>query len=141
MSLLRLPHEIMKLAVTKPDISKPVLAEAVKKLIEDAEPSWGKVKTWRDKHLAHLDLATSLQEGVTPVEPVTRTIVGDALKAMRGVLNAVQHAFMGSTTIHELRSPWDADALVATLRLGLKFDADRQRRLEQDQELPGDWED
>jgi len=121
-------------------IRDPGVARAVEEQITLGEPSWHAAKKWRDKHLAHLDLAVALGHGATPLPPVTRTIIEDALRAIRNVLNRIEKASFRSEVFYEVREPLDADALVGVIRLGLKFDADRHRRLLDGQTLPGDWD-
>jgi hypothetical protein len=48
-----------------------------------------KLSEWRDRHVAHRDLATVLAEHPEPLEPVNAKIVGDALETFAAALSSI----------------------------------------------------
>jgi hypothetical protein len=81
-------------------------------------------RTWRNKQLAHLDLNTSLQKITDVLPPVTIEQIELALNLAREYLNKIERFYTESETgyDHFIMSSSDGDALVAMLKLGLRYE-------------------
>ena len=85
---------------------------------------------WRNRHIAHRDLALALSDNAKPLEPASRHKVKLALKALTAVLDVVSlHYIDGPNVFLVDAHPGDAQSLVDVLDDGLKADAERQERL------------
>jgi hypothetical protein len=87
-------------------------------LLREATP----FRTWRNKQLAHLDLLTSMKAFPNPLPEVSRKMIEDALSLVRQYLNSIEHHYNDSEIgyNHFIMSS-DGDALLATLRYGLRY--------------------
>ena len=120
LTLLRLP----------PVIPESSLAEEVQNLVEVAVSESSFAREWRNRRLAHRDLALALDDGAKPLPGVSRQNVENSLAAFRDVLNQLSGHYLDTTISFEhFISYDDGEALVYYLRLAAHTDKLRRERL------------
>ena len=98
-------------------------------------------RDWRNRKLAHGDLALALSRVTTPLAPASRAHVKDALEAMGNVLNAIALHFFGSTTMFEFAgepSAGGGGSLLHYLQAGKEAEQQRRDRLRLGLQTPED---
>jgi len=98
-------------------------------------------RDWRNRKLAHGDLALALARTSEPLAPASRTHVKDALAAMGTVLNAISLHFQESTTMFEFAgesTAGGATSMLYYLRAGKDAETIRRARLRSGQFTPED---
>jgi hypothetical protein len=90
----------------------------------------------RHKTLAHLDLPTAMKQLPQPLPGVSRQMIEDALESVRDFMNLIEAQYNNSEWGYEhFIMSHGAEALLATLRAGLRYE-----ELTQDRALPfDDW--
>ena len=120
LTLLRLPQAIIESS----------LAEEVHKLVEVAVSQSSFARDWRNRHLAHKDLALALDVGAEPLPGVGRQNVENALTAFRDVLNRLALHYLRETVVFEhFIAVGDGEALVYHLRVAAHIEKLRRERL------------
>jgi len=114
----------------------PDLAAECRATLDELKAQCAVFRMRRHKQLAHFDLSTSLKLSSQPLPGVSRQMVEDALHSVRTYMNAIEGYYNDSGWDYEHFIMRDgADALVATLRAGLRYE-----ELVQGRELPfDDW--
>lgn len=84
------------------------LKDEVTKLVAEAIKLTEFCRDWRNRRIAHRDLKLALEQSTTQ----SRAQVKKALKAVAGILNAVEKQYCGLTTDHDL----DGAAASSSLR-------------------------
>jgi hypothetical protein len=105
---------------------------AVQALIGIAKDKSLFCRDWRNRRIAHRDLALALDSPATPLQPASRQYVREALSAIDAVLNAVSGAYMDSETYFE--RPGHAGGALSLLYViddGVRAEAKRRDRLKQ----------
>ena len=80
-------------------------------------------RDWRNRRIAHCDLALALDSPSPPLEPASREKVSLALQSLSDVLNEVTLHYSGSTTLFD--SPVhnsDLHSLLSIIKDGLQDD-------------------
>lgn len=96
-------------------------------------------RDWRNRHIAHRDLRLALEQAAEPLKPASRKKVGEALKALAAVLNAVANHYLGSTTFFEIGAGHDgAMSMLSLLDAGLNAESSRRERLTSGRYAPSD---
>lgn len=97
----------------------------------------------RHKELAHLDLLTALKQLPQPLPGISRQMIEDALQSIRDYMNAIEGHYNGSEFGYEHFILNDgSDALLATLRAGLRYEElVQERALPLDDWSKGKWSD
>lgn len=104
-----------------PLIEDSTVRTEVESLIQDAVAKTKFARDWRDRRIAHRDLAHSLDKEAQPLEPASRLAVENALAALRQVLNAVNARLKNTEMIFEFSDPiGGADALLRVVRDGVR---------------------
>lgn len=99
-------------------------------------------KEWRNKRLAHRDLAHALNKAPAKLPPATLGDVWVVLREMAGILNEVEHRYCKSETWYESPITHGVMSLLYTLRDGLRREEVRLDRLNATGEYrPEDWDD
>lgn len=97
-------------------------------------------RSWRNKRLAHRDLAVALATAGDPLPGISRLDVERALAAIRAVLNGLE-GFYGDTQVsYEIVIPdvGDADGLVCYLQMAVRAESAWRERLQAGTPLPED---
>ena len=98
-------------------------------------------RDWRNRHIAHRDLALALNGSANPLKPANRKKVREALEAIDDVLNAVLGHYISSQTMFEFRGhSRGAVSLLYVIDDGLKADAERDDRIRRREFRPEDIE-
>jgi hypothetical protein len=114
-------------------------AAEVKKLVEVAEGSVGFCRDWRNRRIAHTELALALDQPAAVLEEATRGKINAALKAIAQVLNAVEGHYMDVNTAFDGFPP-DTGALelLHVMDDGLRLRKERKERRARGEYLPTD---
>lgn len=125
-----------------PLIQDESLSEVVRERIDRLSLACDFAIQWRNRHIAHRDLALALKREARPLPKASEAQVSAALEALASALNAIDKHFRRTTVAyHAASTVWDADSVVYCLRDGLRREEIRQRRLEEGQYDPADWND
>lgn len=93
-------------------------AEVLRRLVEHVQP----FRTWRDKQIAHYDLAVALDQHVEPMPDVYYRELSEALRLVRKYMNLIERHYHDSEQAYEhfiMHS--DGDALITMLKFGLRY--------------------
>jgi hypothetical protein len=136
LTLRRLAATIEEAAGPRPEPGQPdsrnprilAVADRVTVLVDQALERSAFSRDWRNRNLAHKDLALALGKGAAPLDPVSREMIGQALAAMAAVMNEVNaHYWSGLHTMYEaFIAHNDAEAL--TYHLSEAIELERKRR-------------
>lgn len=118
------------------------LAAELEALVAVAEDACVPARRWRNRRLAHRDLALALATTGDPLPGISRADVQRALGATSAVLNRLERHYWNSETRYGLfiAPANDADSLVRYLRSGLRAERRRLDRLREGKPLPDDLE-
>jgi AbiU2 len=97
--------------------SSPKARELMKELSTRCE----KFRALRNKRIAHADLDHALKIAEDPLPGISREDVENALKALRDLLNFIEHFYTNSQTLYaEVIVPYDSDGnkLLSILKAG-----------------------
>jgi hypothetical protein len=131
LTLRRLPDLVSDTSLT------PLLQAAVDQAVGAAAFA----KDWRDRRIAHRDLALVLDRGAQPLAPASRANVRAALATMHNVFDTLHERYFGSRIGWELiSSHGDADAVVHRLAAARLTEEKRMKRLHDGKALPDDLE-
>lgn len=96
-------------------------------------------RDWRNRRLAHRDLALALGQSVQPLADASRASVKAALSALDEVLNSVSSHYLDTTTMFNLGpSGDDAVSFLYLLRDGLDARKERLARVKRGEFRPSD---
>lgn len=117
LSLQRLPEAV----------PNPAVAADVKALVDAALAACESARAWRNRRLAHRDLALALATSSDPLPGISRAHVESALAAIRAVLNRLEAHYWDSETAYEhfITEGGEADSLVYCLYAGTKAEDSR----------------
>jgi hypothetical protein len=109
----------LSLSTLAESLRDPVLSREVAALVKDAKDAAKFAKDWRDRHLAHRDLALALDDRSNPLLDGSREKMGLALAAVAAVLNRIEaHHDLGMTAFAHVIAPiGDAEELVHYLQI------------------------
>ncbi|MEP0547527.1 MAG: hypothetical protein ABJF88_11395 [Rhodothermales bacterium] len=97
---------------------------------------------WRNRRIAHRDLALALGHPAEPLATATKEAVDICFTGLANVLNAVQlHYTNGTTAYNCIISQGGAHAILYYLRDGLRREEDRQASLDGGKYDPRLWND
>ncbi len=125
--------------LVSPDETARVVGDRVKEALVAAEFC----RDWRNRHLAHRDLALAVGEkSVAPLEPASIAKLQAGLAALSATLNAVEDHYTGSHTSFEEggQQGGHALALLGILHEGTKARDERMERSLRGESWPGDFE-
>jgi hypothetical protein len=131
LTLLRLPALVDDAA----------LGAKLQTALEESVVAAAFAKDWRNRHLAHRDLALAIGQRVEPLAPASRTAVREALSTMHRVFDLLQARYFGSPIAWDLLSvPPGAEALLHRLNAAQLAEEKRFKRLREGKALPDDLE-
>lgn len=97
-------------------------------------------RDWRNRHIAHKDLALALNCAAIPLKPASRAKVKVAMQALDAVLNGVAHHYLDSETVFDQQgTARGAMSLLYVLDDGIKAEKARKVRQKSGETIPGDW--
>lgn len=97
---------------------------------------------WRNRRLAHRDLALALRRPAARLPAASKDRVDAALRSLAHVLNALDDHFCGAECAYELRSSGGgAVALLQVIRDGLRLEEHRIARARAGSYDPAEWGD
>jgi AbiU2 len=109
-------------------IDDQLVANEVRRLVERAWQSCEFCRDWRNRRIAHSELALSVEVGIRPLKPASRDGVNRALQSLTDVLNAVTNHYTQSTTFFEGVNSGSAVNLLYVIHEGLKGREQRRAR-------------
>lgn len=113
-------------------LSDQALAAELCGLVDDAVAKTAFARDWRNRHIAHTDLALALKQGATPLAPASRHSVSQAIEALDDVLNRLElHFRNGRILFGALGHPGDAESLLYVIRDGLEAEEAQRLRVRQ----------
>lgn len=114
----------------------------VQTLVEATLAACEAARAWRNRRLAHRDLALALASATEPLPGISYTDIKAALAAMRAVLNYIEGHYWDSETPYEhfITDGGEADSLVYYLSKGVRAEQRQLERLQQGKPLPEDIE-
>jgi AbiU2 len=97
-------------------------------------------RAWRNKHLAHRDLARALQQSAETLPPASRQMVQEALNAIADVMNALEGHYRNTEVHFEgFIGSQEAESLVFYLELAVEAEDRRRERIREGRPLPEDF--
>jgi hypothetical protein len=113
-----------------PLITDANVRQEISDLVDNALAKAEFARDWRNRRVAHRDLAHALDPQVTPLAPASRLAVEQALEAFREVLNGINARLRDTTFLFDFVDPiGGAEALLHVLREGLIVERERQSAL------------
>jgi hypothetical protein len=98
------------------DLVDVAIRADVESLIRSAEQKCASAHDWRNRRIAHRDLALALEEDVEPLTPASRKSVREGLDAIAAVLNRLELHYCGGEVGYQyFESRLSARALVHVL--------------------------
>lgn len=97
-------------------------------------------RDWRNRHIAHRDLALVINEGAIPLAGASRKGVKDSLHAIAAVLNVLESHYCGSEVGYDVGfDHGNAETLLYVIRDGLDAEAEERARLHAGRLRPEDY--
>jgi hypothetical protein len=122
-------------------LTDPAFAAEVQTLVDNAVSRSAFARDWRNRRIAHSDLALAIKEGAKPLAGGSRSTVVEALDTIGAVLNRLEQHFRQSTVFFEgFGHPGDGEALLYVIRDGLEAEDARRKRLQDGKLGPGDFD-
>ena len=123
-------------------IADASLRVEVESLVNIALDKSAFARDWRNRHIAHRDLPLALDQGATPLAHASRSAVNDALASLADIVNAIDKHFFETEIAfdHVPGPPGNAIDLLYVIRDGLQAAHAREKRLEDGEFRPEDWE-
>jgi hypothetical protein len=111
-------------------ITDATLAIKVRGLVEAAVTRCAAARDWRNRRIAHRDLALAVATGADPLPGISRADVEAALESVRAVLHAIEGHYFDSETAyqHFIASGGEAGSLTYYIKAGLRAEEKRLER-------------
>ena len=120
-------------------VDDPKLRQQLDALLTEVQLKTQFARDWRNRHIAHRDLAKALGEGAEPLAGASRNHVDESLQALATVLNQVNTVYLKSTLLFDVITPMTGGvALLYVLRDGLAAGEKRLERLRAGRPDPDD---
>lgn len=122
-------------------VLEPALRSRMDDLVARAVESTAFARDWRNRHLAHRDLALALGQATHPLAEASRRQVEEALSSLCNVLNAISIHFRQTTVVYDFAGhPGGAQSVLRKLSVGLNALRAQRERSERGTRLPEDLE-
>lgn len=110
--------------------------------IDKAKLSAQFCRDWRNRKISHSDFLLKTGKNTKQLEKATKEKVDNALSSIANVLNLLSSKYKNSTTYFEfvIESYGNSETLLYYLYYGLKAVKEREERIRQLRELPGDFD-
>ena len=116
------------------------VANRISTLIEKADSATSFCRDWRNRHLAHRDLALALDSGAEPLAPASRKAIRNALDSVGEVLDTVSVHFLKTSIKFDMESNiGGAEVLLRVLDDGIRAAVERRRRVQSRNYTPDDF--
>jgi len=113
-----------------PSLVDEKIKEKIKDLVDEAVRSTKFCRDWRNRLIAHSDLALATKPSATPLKAASREKVKKALGAIAKVLDAVTVHYCDSTTAFDLTiRVGGAEKLLRIIDDGLRAESERKTRM------------
>jgi len=123
-----------------PLVRDPVLRDDMEALTGAARVATDFARDWRNRRIAHRDLALAVKGEAQPLALATRSQVEEALKAVSRVLNRVHEFYFESEIRYDIISlATDAVSLLYVLRDGVEAEERLQERVREGRTNPEDY--
>jgi hypothetical protein len=123
-----------------PLIDRSDFRQSLQTRIDAAVSCTAFARDWRNRQLAHRDLALALEIGAEPLMPASRAAFRQALDSITEVLNAVSSEYLGSTTVFDsLENAAGAISLLYVIDDGLRVEDERMKRMQSRESHPDDY--
>ena len=102
-------------------VKEPALSLEVKNLAEQAKAAADFARVWRNRHLAHRDLALGVDDRATPLPGISREKIDRALAGAGAVLNKIEsHFWQSEVAFAQFIQPLgDAESLAYYLQVAV----------------------
>jgi hypothetical protein len=123
-----------------PVLVDPKIRKSTQALLQDAIRHTAFARDWRNRQIAHSDLALALRQPIRPLAVASRKHVGDALKAIADLLNHVEQHYRGSPVAYDqiIAPHGNAVTLLYVIRDGLDAQVAQRKRFQEGKPLPED---
>jgi len=122
-------------------VSDRGLADELRRLVQTALGRSQFAREWRNKRLAHQDLALAIDNKVEPLPSVSRQHVEDALDSFRMIMNKLHAFYLEEEVLFEsVITRLNADTLIYNLAIAAQAKENRIKRMQQGRSLPEDNE-
>jgi hypothetical protein len=108
-------------------ISDPTLKAAVASAADQARGKCEFARQWRDKWLAHTDLAVNQRGWASALPSVTAKHIEDAIDSLSTTLNLIE-GYYSHPPVVRIKDPFEAKSLLHYLEEGLRATEDKNRR-------------
>jgi hypothetical protein len=123
-----------------PLIADSNVSQQVFNLVDNAVGKAAFARDWRNRRVAHRDLAHALDPHVMPLAPASRLAVEEALESLREVLNGINRPLRDTTFLFDFDDPiGGAETLLHVLRDGLAVRREREAAIREGRVGPPDW--
>jgi hypothetical protein len=119
-------------------IDDPKAKDAVSKAVDKALEASAFCRDWRNRRIAHRDLALALERHSQALAPASRAQVRSALDRIADVMNAVSMHYLDSETHFEGNLHSGGASLLCLLDSALELQAERYARLKRGEFRPED---
>jgi hypothetical protein len=120
-------------------VTDSTLAAALQESVSDAVTKTEFARDWRNRRIAHADLALAMKEGAKPLAQASRQDVEGALAAVGNVLNQLESYYKhGTVYFKPFGDPGDAESLLYVIRDGLEAETARRERVQTGRALESD---
>lgn len=121
-------------------ISDPALAAKIQGLIEAAQERARFCRDWRNRRIAHNDLALALNEAAEPLSESSRLLVNEALAALTNVMGEIEAHYDGGyrTDYLDIVITNGAEDLLYVLHDGVAAKSERIKRIVEGRYRPDD---
>jgi hypothetical protein len=120
------------------DVSFRTTVEA---LLKDVESKIKFCRDWRNRHIAHRNLALATNPSARPLDQASRKLVNEALDSIVVVLNAVSAHYRDSESFFRMGSrDGSAVSLLYVLDSGVRAETAREERLRGGKGTPEDYQ-
>jgi len=112
----------------------------VEDLVQKALAACQFARDWRNRRIAHNDLALLLAASTDPLPGISRNDIEGALDAFRKVVNRLEQHYRGSTVAYEhvILGLGTGDSLISYLKKGVQAEYTWKQRLHESQSPPED---
>lgn len=121
-------------------ISDDTLGAEIKRLVELADAATAFARDWRNRRIAHRDLALTIKEGAQPIATASRNDVDNALHAVSRVLERIHDFYFNSAgfRLERITETVASDAVLYVIRDGLEAEERRRKRIREREVEPED---